>query len=209
MTVYFIRHGETDLNRQNIVQGSGMDTELNELGRAQAKAFYDAYQEIGFELIVTSRLRRTHQTVHHFLAENIPWHQTADINEISWGIHEGSAPNPARHRDFYELLENWKQGNIDAAMPDGESARELGERVARFIAWLRTRPEQRILVATHGRTLRAIISHLRGNDLSEMDGVAHLNTGCYIARFEGDRVVFELENDVAHLEVADLLPLMP
>ncbi len=206
MTVYFIRHGETDLNRQNIVQGSGMDSELNDLGRAQAKAFFDAYEEIGFELVVTSRLQRTHQTVHHFLAQDIPWHQTADINEISWGIHEGTAPNPERHRDFHELMANWKQGNIDAAMPAGESARELGERVERFLHWLRSRKERRILVATHGRTLRALISQLRGNLLSEMDGVAHLNTGCYVVHFQEDGVVFELENDVSHLELANLLP---
>lgn len=207
MTVYFIRHGETDLNRQNIVQGSGMDTELNALGRAQAKAFHDAYQDAGFELVVTSRLRRTHQTVHHFLEQNIPWHQTADINEISWGIHEGSSPNPERHQAFYDLMANWKQGNIDAAMPDGESARELGERVERFLSWLRGREERCILVATHGRTLRALVSHLRGNNLADMDGVAHLNTGCYVVRFQEDGVVFELENDVAHLEIANLLPI--
>jgi broad specificity phosphatase PhoE len=207
MTVYFIRHGETDLNRMNIVQGSGMDTELNELGRAQAKAFFDNYQDAGFELVVTSRLRRTHQTVQHFLEQNIPWHQTEDINEISWGIFEGKGPTAARHDAFYELLANWKQGNVDAAMPNGESARQLGERVSRFLAWLRTRQEQKILVATHGRTLRAIVSHLRGNHLSEMDGVAHLNTGCYVVHFQQDGVIFELENDVAHLELADLLPI--
>ncbi len=207
MTVYFIRHGETNLNRLNIVQGSGMDTELNELGRAQAKAFFDRYRDVGFELVVTSRLQRTHQTVRHFLEQNIPWHQTADINEISWGIHEGAPPNPERHRDFSVLLANWKEGNIDAAMPQGESARQLGERVERFLCWMRNRPERRILVATHGRTLRAIVSRLKGNDLSEMDGVAHLNTGCFVVHFQGENVIFELENDVAHLELADLMPI--
>lgn len=205
MVIYFIRHGETELNRLNVVQGSGMDTELNDLGRAQAKAFFDAYQEVGFELVVTSHLQRTHQTVHHFLAQEIPWRQTADINEISWGIHEGTAPNPERHRAFHQLMADWKQGNIDAALPGGESARQLGERVERFLSWIRTRPEKRILVATHGRTLRAIISQLRGNDLSEMDGVPHLNTGCYVVRFQGDRIDFELENDVSHLEAVGFL----
>lgn len=39
MTVYFIRHGETELNRLHIVQGSGMDSDLNNLGQAQSKAF--------------------------------------------------------------------------------------------------------------------------------------------------------------------------
>ena len=39
-TIYLIRHGETDFNRQGIVQGSGVDSDLNELGLAQAEAFF-------------------------------------------------------------------------------------------------------------------------------------------------------------------------
>lgn len=205
MTIYFIRHGETDLNRQNIVQGSGMDTDLNDLGRAQAKAFFETYQHVDFELVVTSRLRRTHQTVAHFLEQEIPWHQTADINEISWGTHEGSAPNPERHQDFLNLLAHWKQGNYDAALPEGESARQLGERVERFLAWLRTRAEKKILVATHGRTLRAIITRLKGIALMDMETVPHVNTGCYVVHFREEGVVFEKENDVKHLQVNGLM----
>ena len=30
--IYIIRHGETDFNRMNIVQGNGVDTDLNETG---------------------------------------------------------------------------------------------------------------------------------------------------------------------------------
>ena len=208
MLVYFIRHAETDLNRQNIVQGSGMDTDLNELGRAQAKAFFDAYQDVDFELIVTSKLRRTHQTVQHFLDQDIPWHQTEDINEISWGTHEGSSPNPERHRAFHALLADWKEGNLDAALPEGESARQLGERVNRFIEWLRQRPEKTILVATHGRTMRALMTQLKGVSLCDMEGVPHVNTGCYVVHFDADNIVFNLENDVKHLESAKVMMMV-
>lgn len=205
MLVYFIRHGETDLNRQNIVQGSGMDTDLNDLGRAQAKAFFNAYQNVDFELIVTSKLRRTHQTVQHFLDQDIPWHQTEDINEISWGTHEGTSPNPERHQAFLKLLSEWKTGNLDAALPEGESARQLGERVVRFIDWLRQRPEKTVLVATHGRTLRAMMTHLKGVSLCDMEGVPHVNTGCYVVNLDAEKAVFDRENDVTHLESAQIM----
>ena len=49
-----------------IVQGRGMDTELNEKGRAQAEAFYQAYKDVPFDKIYTSTLKRTHQTVQNF-----------------------------------------------------------------------------------------------------------------------------------------------
>ncbi len=36
--LFLVRHGETDYNRQGIVQGRGIDVPLNELGRRQARA---------------------------------------------------------------------------------------------------------------------------------------------------------------------------
>ncbi|MEY4709285.1 MAG: hypothetical protein RIS28_417 [Bacteroidota bacterium] len=48
-TMYIIRHGETNYNRLGIVQGSGVDTDINELGQQQADAFYQAYKHIPFQ----------------------------------------------------------------------------------------------------------------------------------------------------------------
>ena len=31
--IYIIRHGETDYNKAGMVQGSGIDSDLNDLGR--------------------------------------------------------------------------------------------------------------------------------------------------------------------------------
>jgi probable phosphoglycerate mutase len=36
--IYIIRHGETELNKLGIVQGRGVDSELNDKGRDQADA---------------------------------------------------------------------------------------------------------------------------------------------------------------------------
>ncbi|RYE50114.1 MAG: histidine phosphatase family protein, partial [Sphingobacteriales bacterium] len=66
-TIYLIRHGQTDLNKHGIVQGRGMDTDLNDMGRAQANAFFDKYGTVKFDKIYTSVLKRTHQTVQAFI----------------------------------------------------------------------------------------------------------------------------------------------
>ena len=71
MTLYIIRHGETEYNRQGIVQGSGVDGDLNQMGRKQAHFFYRYYQHIHFDYIVTSVLKRTHQTVEPFLLRGL------------------------------------------------------------------------------------------------------------------------------------------
>ena len=44
-TIYLLRHGETRYNREGIVQGSGVDSELNQLGAEQARALLKKRQE--------------------------------------------------------------------------------------------------------------------------------------------------------------------
>ena len=74
-TIYLIRHGETEFNRRGVVQGSGIDSDLNELGFLQARAFFDVYQDIEFDKIYTSKLRRTVQSVQEFINLGIPYEQ--------------------------------------------------------------------------------------------------------------------------------------
>lgn len=158
MTLYILRHGQTELNRLNIVQGSGIDAELNEMGYAQAKAFYEAHQHIDFELVVTSKLLRTHQTVQGFLDKNIPWEQTADVNEISWGIHEGKEQSPEQNERYHRMIAAWKSGDLDASIEAGESARQLLERIERFVSWVKTRPE--VESCCHPRSRHSLPYHL-------------------------------------------------
>ena len=199
MTLYIIRHGETEFNRKNIVQGSGVDSDLNDTGHEQARAFYETYQGVDFQLVVTSKLRRTHQTVRHFLDKNIPWIETPDINEISWGTHEGLPATPERTALYKEMIGHWTQGNYDASLPEGETAAQLRARVDRFVAWLRTRHEKHILIATHGRTLRCLITALKGLGPADMEGAIHSNTGLYVVHFQDGQCIFEMENDTSHL----------
>lgn len=204
MTLYIIRHGQTEYNRLSIVQGSGVDSDLNETGLAQAKAFYEAHRHIDFDLVVTSMLRRTHQTVRHFLDHNIPWERSPDINEISWGVQEGKPHSQEQTAHYHRMITAWRNGDLDAAIEGGESARQLLGRIDRFVEWIKQRQERRILVATHGRTIRGLITTLKGLHPTAMEDMHHANTGLYLAHFRKGKWVFELENDTSHLEAISL-----
>ena len=82
--IYLIRHGETEYNRKRVVQGSGIDADLNDLGQKQAAAFFAHYQNLTIDKIYTSVLRRTHQSVKGFIEKGLPWEQYEGLNEISW-----------------------------------------------------------------------------------------------------------------------------
>lgn len=200
MTIYLLRHGETEFNRLGIVQGSGVDTDLNDLGRAQALAFYEYYRHVPFDLVVTSELKRTHQTVAPFLENNIPWLRSGDINEIGWGDHEGKTSTPDRMAVYETMIAEWTSGNLDASLPGGETARQLGQRLSRFVDWVQGSSAKHLLICSHGRTMRALVTLMKGKSLSEMERIKHANTGCYIIHKVEDRFEFALENSLLHLE---------
>lgn len=204
--IYIIRHGETDYNRQGIVQGQGVDTSLNALGRRQARAFYEQYREIVFEAVLTSRLRRTHETVQPFLEQGLPWEQFADINEIAWGKHEGRKSTPEMMEQYREVTEAWKNGDFHVSLEGAESAARLAARITRFIEHLRGRPETTLLVCSHGRAMRCLMCLLQEQPLQHMDNYQHSNTGLYQVQYQGDVFRFVLENDLSHLEYAGLKP---
>jgi len=67
--IYIVRHGQTDFNLNGIVQGSGVDSSLNEHGRAQANAFFQQYGAVKFDAIYTSVLKRTIESVETFIQQ--------------------------------------------------------------------------------------------------------------------------------------------
>ncbi len=197
--LYIVRHGETDFNKQSIIQGSGVDTSLNETGHAQAKAFFEQYRDIPFELLITSTLRRTRETMRHFIDLGLPWEQTPHINEMNWGIHEGKKSTPAMAQMYQNMIGQWKSGNFHAKLQDGESALELASRIQLFIDKVKERHQEKILICSHGRAMRCLMCLLKEEPLQAMENYKHSNTGLYIVRFDGTAFHFEMENDTSHL----------
>ena len=204
MTLYIIRHGETEYNRQNIIQGSGVDSELNKIGRKQARLFFEYYKNVHFDYIITSNLQRTHQTVEPFLKRGThrEWIKLPELNEISWGIHEGKTGDTFSQTTFKQLMNDWQSGNYDTRIEQGESATELQIRANRAIEFFKKSQYQgkNILVCTHGRTLLCLLTVLKEYPLSTMSQFKHQNTGLYKVHYIGDEFIFELENDASHLK---------
>ena len=66
MKLYIIRHAETEYNRKGIIQGSEVDSDINDAGENQANSFYEYYKDINFDKIYVSDLKRTFQTIRRF-----------------------------------------------------------------------------------------------------------------------------------------------
>ncbi len=199
--IYFLRHGETEFNKNHIVQGSGVDSNLNETGIAQGKAFFDQYHQVGFEAVLTSTLKRTHQTVQSFIDQGIHWEQFSALDEMSWGIHEGKKGNPEMRQNYLDLINEWNAGNYDAKIEEGESAASMEKRVSHFLNLLKSRQEEKILVCSHGRTMTCISTLLEERPLKDMVLFKHYNTGLTKTVLEEGKFIVELKNDISHLQL--------
>jgi broad specificity phosphatase PhoE len=198
--LYLLRHGQTDFNVQGIVQGSGINSDLNDRGREQAAQFWEAYQDTPFTRVYTSRLKRTQQSVHNFIAKGIPHESYAALNEISWGTREGSRITPEEDAEYGQVLAGWKAGNDHARLPGGESPAEVAARQRPFIELLESQPtDEIVLVCLHGRALRVLLCQLMGYPLSCMDGFEHQNLCLYKLHYTGSRYTIRNFLDVSHL----------
>ena len=200
--IYIIRHGETDFNRMNIVQGNGVDTDLNETGLNQGFLFYNKYKTTPFDKIYVSGLKRTQQTIQHFINDEIPYEKLHELNEISWGEYEGKAQD-FKEREFYQYAVNaWNSGNYDVAVANGETPNQLQQRQKKALEYiLKNTHEKTVLVCMHGRALKSFICLLLNVPLFNMDNYQHQNTCLYQLDFDGEKFELVIENDVSHLEV--------
>ena len=198
--IYIIRHGQTALNAQGIVQGKGIDASLNEFGRKQAAAFYEAYKHVKFDVVYTSSLTRTKETAEAFIKAGIPHIADSNLDEISWGEVEGNSGFTDNSEMFEELLGQWRGGNVYYKFEGGESPFDLQQRQLKFLERLKASSEKLILIATHGRFIRAFMCTLLDRPLSDMEMFDHTNLCLYKVNLMSDGT-FEIEqhNNQEHL----------
>jgi probable phosphoglycerate mutase len=199
--IYIIRHGETNYNKSGLLQGSTINSSLNESGTRQAKAFYNAYHHLAFDRIYSSALKRAIETASFFSSTGIPMEIYSELNEISWGLYEGRKLAQSDYDLLDGIMDEWRKGNTHISFPGGESPEDVAKRQQKVIDVILTRKnEKNILVVLHGRALRILVSLLVGTPLSEMDQYKHDNTALYVIGVQNDMLgSLIIKNDTSHL----------
>lgn len=153
-----VRHGESTWNELRLVQGQNDDARLTDRGRQQAVEVAKEFTSKDFDLIVSSDLRRARETAAVIAtALDLPVVTDATLRERGFGVAEG--------RSVAELTEDTvgiSHGVVtnDAVSPlGGETLRALRDRAGRFLELCQRRwAGKRLLVVTHGGTIRALRS---------------------------------------------------
>lgn len=198
--LFIIRHGETDFNRLGVVQGSGVDSPLNETGMLQAQRFYDFYKHVPFDKVYISALQRTKQSVKPFIDNGFAYEMLPELNEISWGIYEGLESSVEWKADYWDKIRAWSHGDYNVCVPGGETPLQLRERQTTALRHIMSKPEEElILICMHGRAMKSFICLLLQKEPRYMEDFQHTNLCLYEMEYTAGKFELIRENDTEHL----------
>ena len=190
---YLVRHGETEWNAQERVQGQ-TDVPVSDAGREQAARTAERLAGFRFAAAYASDLARAEETARIIVAR-LPDPRPEvrlrpSLREISYGKLEGASWEEVRaHHD------------LDLEPNGGESYRELLERLGGFARELEAdHPDSDALVVSHGGALRALAVSLLGlpqEAFWRMRGL--LPASVSVIRHEDGFSTLTAWNDVGHL----------
>ncbi|OLP59062.1 2,3-bisphosphoglycerate-dependent phosphoglycerate mutase [Xaviernesmea oryzae] len=163
-TLVLVRHGQSDWNLKNLFTG-WRDPDLTELGVEEAKTGGKALADTGikFDIAFTSALTRAQRTCQFVLdavgQSDLETIRNQALNERDYGDLSGLNKDDARAKWGEEQVHIWRR-SYDIAPPGGESLRDTGARVWPYYLTdilPRVLSGQKVLVAAHGNSLRALV----------------------------------------------------
>lgn len=153
-TLHFVRHGETDWNRQGRFQGI-QDVPLNAEGRRQARHLASSWGEKA-EVLVASPLSRARET--------------AEILGEALGLPLGGTDGRLVERDYGLgsglTLDERRERFPDGVVPGVEDSESIRTRALHFLDEVsRTHEGRRVIVVSHGGFINAVLALVSGGEV--------------------------------------------
>lgn len=148
---YFLRHGESVNNRDNLVNG-WTDCPLTDIGRAHAREAALILKNYPINRIVTSDLQRAVETAEIIAQQlNLPIEKYFELRERNWGIYENG---PRSERP-----------GLEQTPEEGEGPEEYFGRVVQAIRKIFI--GENTLIVGHAGTMRVIMGILGFESLDQ------------------------------------------
>ena len=183
--IVFVRHGETDWNREKRLQGS-TGAPINDAGREQAKGLARLLWEVPFAAIYSSTLPRALETASYVAGPHrvsvIP---DPRLNEIHHGDWEGLSESELPDIDLYR---RWREDPTSVSLPGAEPLADVRDRAVeamREIAARHPAPEGLVAVVSHQIVLAVLKCHILDRPWSQIRRLA-LGVASYEVLTTGD-----------------------
>lgn len=200
------RHGQSEWNLKNLFTG-WRDPGLTDRGVEEAvkAGRWLKGEGYGFDVAFTSNLGRAQRTCALMLEEmglsNIEVLRSQALNERDYGDLSGLNKDDARAKWGAEQVHTWRR-SYDVAPPGGESLKDTAARVLPYYIETilpRVMDGQRVLVAAHGNSLRALVMVLDHLGPATIAGLEIATGVPLVYRLKGDTTVASksvLERDI-------------
>lgn len=205
MKIYFVRHGETDWNKERKIQGQ-VDIPLNEFGRHLARETAKGLRDVPFDVCFTSPLGRARETAQIILqGRDVPILEDKRILEMNFGVLEGKCCSKEGW-DVPDSFQMFFDDPVHYQAPEGgEDFQAVRERTEDFLNWLFAQEQYRdstVLVTTHGAAMAGLLNNLKKKPLAEYWGVGvHKNCGVTEVDVTDGRIDIISENKVYYTDV--------
>ena len=193
MKIYIIRHGETALNVQGVLQGQ-IDEPLNENGRRLAELTGRGMRGIRFDACISSPLSRAVETAQIVLRESgndLPITIDERLLEMDFGDMDAKKISEMGEESLSFFLTPF----TFPGFPNGESISALCRRTQPFLKELIARNDGKTyLISTHGCAMRAMVNDLMEDPSDFWLGHAPYNCSLTIVEAEGgDARIMEID----------------
>jgi len=165
LNLYFLRHGET-LSSQSGTYCGILDIDLTGEGYLMAEDFASAYQDMSWQAIYASPLKRTQMTAKP-LAEHLGLkiEIKEGLREIYYGQWEGKTPEEVNSH-FHDDYVSWLADPGWNSPTGGEKGIDIARRSSEVIEEIqKTHHQGNILIVSHKATIRILLCSLLGIDL--------------------------------------------
>ena len=166
--IFFVRHGETEANAKGVRQGP--EGHLTEKGRQQALATANRFPKKKGrpQVIIASPYERTRETagiIANELGMDIEYSDLLVERKNPTEIvgHEGTERDVRKIVD--QIDKSWHADELRYS--DEENFVDLKARAKKLLKFIKRRPEERIMMVTHGIFLKMIVAYMNyGENLS-------------------------------------------
>ncbi len=195
-----IRHAESQWNPIGRYQGI-LDPDLSEKGELQAKALARHIKKDfpHVEAIYSSPLTRTKKTA-YAIAELLGKEVIIDerLIEINHGDWSGELVDEIEKK-YKEDFETWMKRPHEITFPNGESLKEVSDRVRDFLSFLKARYRDKTVIAvSHSVPMRVFYCAVLGVDLSHFWAFGCDNASYSILQL-GEQDIIQKLNISCHL----------
>jgi alpha-ribazole phosphatase len=195
-----VRHGQTKLHRDDRFWGS-TDVPLSEEGIRQAECLAGRLAGEKITTVYTSTLSRARVTGEIIAARHqLEVKAVSELRECNFGYIEGMTFDEISKK-YPDLAGELNEGRT-MAFPGGENIDELDGRVRQFLECLQdVRPEDTVLIVSHGGPLRLLVCHLLGIATRHWQQLRIDRASLSIVETYPRLAVLDLLNDLSHLKL--------